>query len=64
MGSLLDRLQPMSRSFALLDLPPADRLNCNAARNILFINLQGYAIHSMEEVDSVRRVVDAMCAGI
>ena len=60
----LYRLPPMEQSFALLDLPLADRLDHDAARNIVFIEFQGYAIHSMEEVDNVRRVVDAMCTDI
>ena len=64
MDPRLYRLQTMGLSHALLDMQLTDRLSYDAARNILFINFQGYAIHSMEEVDSVRRVVDAMCAGI
>lgn len=54
----------MGLAGALLDLQLVDRLSYDAERNILFVNFQGYAIHTMEDVACVRRVFTARCEKI
>lgn len=51
----------MGLSDVLLDLRLADRLSYDAERNILFANFEGMAVRSPEDVESVRRVVAALC---
>jgi propionate CoA-transferase len=51
----------MGLASALLDLQLTDRLSYDAERNILFVNFQGYAIQTLSDVDSVRRVFHALC---
>jgi propionate CoA-transferase len=53
--------RPMGLAGALLDLRLSDRLSYDAERNILFANFEGLAIRSPEDIDSVRRVFDALC---
>ena len=60
MDARLYRAGPMGLSAALLDLQLTERLSYDGARNILFVNFQGYSIHDMEDVDSVRRVFAAL----
>ena len=38
-----------------------DRLTYEADRNILFANFEGMAIRSIEDIESIRRVFDALC---
>ena len=64
MDARLYRTGAMGLAGALLDLQLTERLSYDAERNILFVNFQGYAIHSMEDVDSVRRVFAALCEKI
>ncbi len=52
---------PMGLSAMLLDLQLTERLSYDVARNILFVNFQGYAIRDMNDVDCVRRVFAARC---
>lgn len=56
--------RPMLLFAALLDLRLADRLTYDAERNTLFANLEGLVIRSNEDIESVRRVYDALCSGI
>ena len=58
------RPKPMRLLAALLDLQLADRLSYDAERNTLFVNFEGLAIRSSEDIDSVRRVFEALCSGI
>ncbi|MDM0003035.1 CoA-transferase [Variovorax sp. J22P240] len=59
MDARLYRAGPMGLSAALLDLQLTERLSYDGERNILFVNFQGYSIHDMDDVDSVRRVFAA-----
>jgi propionate CoA-transferase len=61
MDARLYGLKPMGLADALIDLQLADRLSYDAERNILFVNFEGFAIRTMADVDSVRRVFDALC---
>jgi hypothetical protein len=49
---------------ALLDLQLADRLSYDRERRTLFANFEGLTIRSSEDIESVRRVFDALCSGI
>ena len=53
--------KPMGLASVLLDLRLSDRLSYDAERNVLFANFEGYAVRSAEDVDSVRRVFEALC---
>ena len=58
------RPKPMQLVAALLDLQLADRLSYDAERNTLFVNFEGMAIRSREDIESVRRVFEALCRRI
>ena len=62
MDARIYRPKPMGLAAALLDLQLADRLSYDAERNTLFVNFEGMAIRSTEDIDSVRRVFDALCS--
>ena len=48
----------------LLDLQLADRVSYDAERNILFVNFEGMAIRSDDDIECVRRVFEALCKSI
>jgi len=52
------------RRAALLDLQLADRLSYDNERNMLFANFEGMSVRSIADVESVRRVFDALCRRI
>ncbi len=56
--------KPMGLGSVLLDLRLSDRLSYDPARNVLFANFEGYAIRTPDDVDSVRRVFEALCGRI
>ena len=58
------RPKPMQLFAALLDLQLADRLSYDAERNTLFANFEGMAIRSADDIESVRRVFEALCQRI
>ena len=64
MDARIYRARPMGLAAALLDLQLADRLSYDAERNTLFANFEGMAIRDTQDVESVRRVVDALCGAI
>ena len=45
---------------ALLDLQLSDRLSYDADRNTLFVNFEGMSLRSAEDIESVRRVFEAL----
>ena len=49
---------------ALLDLQLADRLSYDAERKTLFVNFEGMSIRTAADVESVRRVFEALCRRI
>ena len=61
MDARIYRAGPMGLSAVLLDLQLADRLSYDAERNIVFANFEGMAISSPADVESVRRVFEALC---
>lgn len=61
MDARLYQARPMGLAAVLLDLQLADRLSYDAERNTLFANFEGLTIRSIEDIDSVRRVVQALC---
>ncbi len=64
MEACIYKAGPMGLSAILLDLQLADRLSYDSKRNILFANFEGMTIRSMEDIESVRRVMDAMCTEV
>jgi propionate CoA-transferase len=55
------RPRPMQLFASLLDLQLSDRLSYNAERETLFANFEGMSIRSPDDIESVRRVFDALC---
>ncbi|MGM9490722.1 acyl CoA:acetate/3-ketoacid CoA transferase [Ideonella sp. YS5] len=64
MDARIARPRPMQLLAALLDLQMADRLSYDAERKTLFANFEGLSIRSAEDVNSVRRVFEALCQRI
>jgi len=56
--------RPMGLAATLLDLSLADRISYDSERKTLFVNFEGLAILSHDDIDSVRRVFEATCEGI
>ncbi|HEY0206613.1 MAG TPA: hypothetical protein VGC15_20990, partial [Acetobacteraceae bacterium] len=56
--------QPMGLERWLLGLGLADRLSYDAERNILFINYEGFHVRALDDVETVRREVEARCRAI
>lgn len=54
---------PMGLNDALLNIPLSRRVQYDAARNLLFINLSRMAIRSRADVSAVRSAVEAALAG-
>jgi len=52
------RLSPMGLREELLNVPLPQRLFYDAQRNILFINFEGYSVHTLEDVDAIRVAVE------
>ena len=52
--------KPMGLAAVLQDLQLSDRLSYIADRNVLFVNFEGLAIRNPEDIDSVRRVFEAL----
>ena len=58
------RPRPMQLFAALLDLRLSDRLSYDVERNTLFANFEGMSIRSADDIESVRRVFEALCKRI
>jgi len=58
------RPRPMQLFAALLDLQLADRLSYDVERKTLFANFEGMSIRSADDIESVRRVFEALCQRI
>jgi len=55
------RAKPMQLLAALLDLQLTDRLSYDAERNTVFVNFEGLAIRTSEDIESIRRVFEGLC---
>ncbi len=64
MDERIFRPEPMGLEQMLLGLSLADRISYDAERNILFINWEGFSVRSVEDVELVRREVEARCRAI
>ncbi|QIE29346.1 Caffeate CoA-transferase (plasmid) [Caballeronia sp. SBC1] len=53
--------QIMGLATVLLDLQMSERLSYDAGRNTMFANFEGMAIRSNNDIESVRRVLEAFC---
>ncbi len=64
MDARIYRPKSMGLAAVLQDLQLSDRLSYDVERNTLFVNFEGMAIRSAEEIESVRRVFEALCSQI
>jgi propionate CoA-transferase len=64
MEACIYKAGPMGLSAILLDLQLSNRLSYDRKRNVLFANFEGMKIRSMEDIESVRRILDAMCTEV
>ena len=55
------RDEPMHLEDTLLGLGLAQRIGYDAARNTIFLNLEGMQVRTRDDVDRVRRVVEELC---
>ncbi|MDM0111998.1 CoA-transferase [Variovorax sp. J22R133] len=62
MDARIYRTRSMGLAAVLQDLQLSDRLTYDAGRNTLFVNFEGMVIRSMEDIESVRRVFEALCS--
>jgi propionate CoA-transferase len=58
------RPRPMQLFASLLDLQLGDRLSYDTERETLFANFEGMSIRSTDDIESVRRVFEALCRRI
>src|SRR5215469_963464 len=58
------RTESMGLEQLLLGLSLADRITYDQERNILFINFEGFQVRTVDDVDLVRREVEARCKAI
>ncbi|MBL8319082.1 MAG: acyl CoA:acetate/3-ketoacid CoA transferase [Burkholderiaceae bacterium] len=64
MDPRIARPRPMQLFAALLDLQLSDRLTYDSERNTLFANFEGLTVRSPDDIESVRRVFEALCRRI
>ena len=64
MDARIYRAKSMGLAAVLQDLQLSDRLSYDIERNTLFVNFEGMAIRSVEDIESVRRVFEALCSQI
>jgi propionate CoA-transferase len=64
MDARIYRPKLMGLSAVLIDLQLADRLSYDEDRDTLFANFEGMSIRGLEDVESIRRVFEAVCAKI
>ncbi|HEX8165592.1 MAG TPA: acyl CoA:acetate/3-ketoacid CoA transferase, partial [Beijerinckiaceae bacterium] len=58
------RPEVMGLEQVLLGLTLAERISYDAARNILFLNLEGFQVRTVDDVDLVRREMEGRCRAI
>jgi propionate CoA-transferase len=64
MDGRIFRPEPMGLEQLLLGLSLADRITYDQERNILFINFEGFQVRTVDDVDLVRREVEARCKAV
>jgi propionate CoA-transferase len=64
MDERIFRPEVMGLEQMLLGLSMADRISYDPDRNILFINFEGFQVRTVDDVDLVRREVEARCKAI
>jgi len=64
MDDRIFRPESMGLEQLLLGLSLADRITYDQSRNILFINFEGFQVRTVQDVDLVRREVEARCKAI
>jgi propionate CoA-transferase len=64
MDARLFRPEPMGMEQILLGLTMADRISFDPARDTLFINYEGFAVRTTDDVELVRREVESRCRAV
>jgi propionate CoA-transferase len=64
MDARIFRNESMGLEQLLLGLSLADRITYDQERNILFVNFEGFQVRTVQDVDLVRREVEARCKAI
>jgi len=64
MDARIYKPKSMGLAAVLQDLRLSDRLSYDAERNMLFVNFEGMTVRSAEDIESVRRVFEALCSQI
>jgi propionate CoA-transferase len=64
MDARIFRPEVMGLEQMLLGLSMAERISYDAERNILFINFEGFQVRTVDDVDLVRREVEARCKAV
>jgi propionate CoA-transferase len=64
MDARIFRPESMGLEQLLLGLSLADRISYDQERNILFVNFEGFQVRTVQDVDLVRREVEARCKAI
>lgn len=57
MDARIFSLEPMGLREILLTVPLQDRLRYDVERNTLFINFEGYSVHTLDEIEKIRQQV-------
>ena len=64
MDARIFKPEPMGLEQQLLGLSLAQRISYDQARNTIFINLEGFQVRTIEDVDLIRREMEARCKAI
>ena len=64
MDARLFRPEPMQLEHDLLGLSMAERISFDAGRDTLFINYEGFQVRTTDDVELVRREVEARCRAV
>jgi propionate CoA-transferase len=64
MNGKIFRPEVMGLEQILLGLTLAERISYDVARNILFLNLEGFQVRTVDDVDLVRREMEGRCRAI
>lgn len=64
MDARLFKPEPMGMEQTLLGLSLAERISFDAERNTLFINYEGFQVHTPDDVELVRREVENRCKAV
>ncbi len=64
MDGRIFRDEPMNLRPQMLEIPLAERLTYDAAKNLYFVNFEGLSIRSADDIAQIRKAVDASLASV